>query len=53
MIWITMLEIIGAAQKAQVSQDSVAQKPERAVPRPSARNAEEGTEMPWWRRMFG
>jgi hypothetical protein len=33
MIWITMLEIIGAAQEARESLNSVAEEPKSAEPR--------------------
>jgi hypothetical protein len=54
MIWITMLEIIGAAQEARESPHSVTEEPGR--PRPATGGTREGSQErrePWWRRIFG
>jgi hypothetical protein len=57
VIWITILEIIGAAAaEARESPDSAAEEPERAEPRPGGEGAQEDSEgrrESWWRRIFG
>jgi hypothetical protein len=53
MIWITMLEIIGAAQEARESPDSVAEEPERADPGPVLEALRRALKRLLWRRMFG
>jgi hypothetical protein len=42
-----------APPEAQESPQAVEEEPERAEPRPDASGAQEGTQRPWWRRMFG
>jgi hypothetical protein len=35
------------------SPERAAEEPERAEPRPATGGAQEGTQRPWWRRLFG
>ena len=44
---------IEAPQEASGAADTVEEEPERAEPRPGTSEAQEGTQRPWWRRMFG
>src|SRR5829696_7644903 len=44
---------IEAPSEARGSPETVENEPERAEPRPDAPGAQEGTERPWWRRVFG
>jgi IS30 family transposase len=42
-----------APSEARESPQTVEEEPERAEPRPATGGAQEGTQRPWWRRMFG
>ena len=42
-----------APSEARESPEPVEEERERAEPRPDAGGAQEGAEMPWWRRVFG
>ena len=42
-----------ALREARESPQTVEEEQERAEPRPDASGAQEGTQRPWWRRMFG
>jgi excisionase family DNA binding protein len=44
---------IEAPREEAESPEAVEEEPERAEPRPATGGAEEGTQRPWWRRMFG
>jgi hypothetical protein len=47
------LREIEAPQQARESPQRVEEAPERAEPRPDASGAQERTQRPWWRRVFG
>jgi hypothetical protein len=42
-----------ASQEPSGGPESVVEEPERAEPRSSTAGAQEGSERPWWRRVFG
>jgi hypothetical protein len=42
-----------STSEARQSPETVEETPERAEPRPDAPGPQEGTQRPWWRRMFG
>jgi hypothetical protein len=42
-----------ASPEARESSQTVEEKTERAEPRPSTSEAQEGLQRPWWRRVFG
>jgi hypothetical protein len=44
---------IEAPADERESPQTVGEDPERAVPRPTTGEAQEGSQRPWWRRMFG
>jgi hypothetical protein len=44
---------IEAPAETPEASETVKEEPERAEPRPATGGAEEGTQRPWWRRMFG
>ena len=52
MIWITMLEIIGAAQEVRESPHSATEEREWAETQPDTGGTQDD-QRPWWRRWLG
>ena len=53
MIHIVLTEVVGAVQIARQLTDAAAEEPERTEPRFTTPGPQEGSERPWWRRVFG
>jgi hypothetical protein len=50
---VERIPAIEAPQEPPETAETVEEEPERAEPRPAAGGAQEGTQRPWWRRVFG
>jgi hypothetical protein len=49
---VERIPAIEAPSEARESPQTAEEEPERADPHPAARDAQEGVQRPWWRRMF-
>jgi flagellar motility protein MotE (MotC chaperone) len=50
---VERIPAIEAPSEARESPETVEEEPERAEPNSATGEAQEGTQRPWWRRMFG
>jgi hypothetical protein len=53
MAALERIPAIEAPSEARESPETVEEEPERAEPRPTMAEAQEASQRPWWRRMFG
>jgi flagellar motility protein MotE (MotC chaperone) len=50
---VERIPAIEAPAETPEASETVEEGPERAEPRPATGGAQEGTQQPWWRRVFG